>query len=132
MDRSISGRTAADQAGARPYLHRCAGTPSTGDRRKHHAAVALALSSKLSASGIHGQLIFYKWHIRNTQVAGSHVFVVYHLSDHTDWIVDNEIAHPKLVPTDTSPIQLVFLLSNAPSAPVDVELQDGLNRLSYF
>ena len=38
---------------------------------------ALALSSKLSASGIHGQLIFFKWHIRNTRVTGSHVFVVY-------------------------------------------------------
>ena len=48
------------------------------------------------------------------------------------WIVDNEIPHPKLVPTDASIMQLVFLLSGDPSAPVDVELQDGLNRLGHF
>ena len=29
-------------------------------------------------------------------------------------------------------MQLVFLLSGDPSAPVDVELQDGLNHLSFF
>jgi hypothetical protein len=93
---------------------------------------ALALSSKLSASGIHGQLIFYKWHIRNTRLRGGHVFVLYCLADHTEWIVDNEIPHPKLVPTDASFMQLVFLLSGDPSAPFDVELQNGLNRLGYF
>jgi hypothetical protein len=36
----------------------------------------LAPSSSLAASGIHGQLIFYRWHIRNTAIEGSHVFVV--------------------------------------------------------
>ena len=93
---------------------------------------ALAVSSKLAANGIHGQLIFYRWHIRNTPITGSHVFVMYHLSDGSKWIVDNEIPRPKKVPSEASPMQLVFLLSGDPSAPVDVELQDSLNHLSYF
>lgn len=93
---------------------------------------ALALSSKLAANGIHGRLIFYRWHIRTNGITGSHVFVVYHLSDGTEWIVDNEIAAPKKVPDDATAMQLVFLLSGDPSAPVDVELQDGLNHLSFF
>jgi hypothetical protein len=93
---------------------------------------ALAVSSKLAANGIHGQLIFYRWHIRNTPITGSHVFVVYRLPDDSEWIVDNEVPHPKRVPREASPRQLVFLLSGDPSAPVDVELQDSLNHLSYF
>jgi hypothetical protein len=93
---------------------------------------ALAISSKLAANGIHGQLIFYRWHIRNTPITGSHIFVVYRLSDGSEWIVDNEVPHPKKVPREASPRQLVFLLSGDPSAPVDIELQDGLNHLSYF
>lgn len=93
---------------------------------------ALALSSRLAANGIHGQLIFYRWHIRNTAIAGSHVFVVYRLTDGSEWIVDNEIPHPRKVPSEASPMQLVFLLGNDQSAPVDVALQDGLNHLSYF
>ena len=93
---------------------------------------ALALSSRLATNGIHGQLIFYRWHIRNTPLEGSHVFVMYHLPDGTEWIVDNEIPHPKVVPAQASPMQLVFLLSDAGPDQVDVELQDGLNHLSYF
>ena len=93
---------------------------------------ALTLSSRLAANGIHGQLIFYRWHIRNTAIAGSHVFVVYRLTDGSKWIVDNEISHPRKVPREASPMQLVFLLGNDQSAPVDVALQDGLNHLSYF
>jgi hypothetical protein len=93
---------------------------------------ALALSSRLAANGIHGQLIFYRWHIRNSAIQGSHVFVVYRLSGESAWIVDNEIPHPKRVPREASPMQLVFLLSAGQSDPVDVELQDGLNHLSYF
>ena len=93
---------------------------------------ALALSSRLAANGIHGQLIFYRWHIRDTAIAGSHVFVVYRLADGSEWIVDNEIPHPRKVPKEASPMRLVFLLSDNQSAPVDVELQDGLNHLSYF
>jgi hypothetical protein len=93
---------------------------------------AIAVSSRLAASGIHGQLIFYRWRIRHTSLTGSHVFVVYRLPDESEWIVDNEIPHPKKVPREASPKQLVFLLSGDPSAPVDVELQDGLNHLSYF
>jgi hypothetical protein len=93
---------------------------------------AIAVSSKLAANGIHGQLIFYRWHIRNTPITGSHVFVIYRLADDSEWIVDNEIPHPRKVPREASPMQLVFLLSGDPSAPVDVELQDGLNHLSYF
>ena len=93
---------------------------------------AIALSSRLATNGIHGQLIFYRWHIRNTPLEGSHVFVMYHLPDGTEWIVDNEIPHPKVVPAQASPMQLVFLLSDKPSAPVEVQLQEGLNRLSFF
>ena len=93
---------------------------------------AIALSSRLASNGIHGQLIFYRWHIRNTPTNGSHVFVAYHLSDGTKWIVDNELSHPKAVPVDASPMQLVYLLAGSPSAPVDVNLQEGLNHLSFF
>jgi hypothetical protein len=93
---------------------------------------AIAVSSKLAANGIHGQLIFYRWNIRNTPITGSHVFVVYRLHDGSEWIVDNEIPEPKEVPPEASPMQLVFLLSGDPSAPVDVELQNGLNHLSFF
>jgi hypothetical protein len=40
---------------------------------------ALALSSRLAANGIHGQLMFYRWQIRNTAIEGSHVFGLYAL-----------------------------------------------------
>jgi hypothetical protein len=93
---------------------------------------AIAVASKLEANGIHGRLIFYHWHIRNTNISGSHVFVVYHLEDGSEWIVDNEIAEPKKVPPDATPMQLVFLLSDDPSAPVEVELENGMNKLSIF
>ena len=93
---------------------------------------ALALRRNSLPVGFHGQLIFYRWHIRSTQLRGGHVFVLYRLADHTEWIVDNESPHPKPVPTAASLMQLVFLLSGDPCAPVDVELQDGLNRLGYF
>ncbi|SRR5258707_9723486 len=93
---------------------------------------ALVLSSRLAANGIHGQLIFYRWHIRNTAIQGSHVFVVYRLPDDSEWIVDDAIPHPRKVPREASPMQLVFLLGDGRSAPVDVELHDGLNHLSYF
>jgi hypothetical protein len=93
---------------------------------------ALALSSRLAQHGIHGRLIFYRWHVRGTEAEGSHVFVFYHLPDNSEWIVDNEIAHPRKVPADASLMQLVFLLSDTKAAPVDVELQNGLNHLSFF
>jgi hypothetical protein len=117
-----------------PLHYRLASDPALNGKGKdgHCMDYAIALSSKLSANGIHGQLIFFKWRIRNTRLSGSHVFVLYRLSNQTEWIVDNEVPHPKLVPTGATPVQLVFLLNNTPSAPVDVELQEGLNRLSYF
>ena len=93
---------------------------------------AIALSSRLANHGIHGQLIFYKWHIAHSDIRGSHVFVMYRLPDHTEWIVDNEIAHPRSVPVDSSPMQMVWLLSDTRSSAVEVELQDMLNQLSYF
>ena len=46
------------------------------------------------------------------------------------WMTKN--AEPKQVPPEATPLQLVFLLSGDPSAPVDVELQNGLNSLSFF
>jgi hypothetical protein len=93
---------------------------------------ALALSSRLAEHGIHGRLIFYRWHIRGTETEGSHVFVFYHLPDNSAWIVDNEIPHPRKVPAGASLMELVFLLSDTKAAPVDVELQNGLNHLSFF
>jgi hypothetical protein len=93
---------------------------------------AIALSSRLAANGIHGRLIFYRWRLRGGHLEGSHVFVLYQLPDKTTWIVDNEISHPKGVPSDASLLQLVFLLSDRPYASVEVELQDELNHRSYF
>jgi hypothetical protein len=57
-----------------------------------------AVSSRLAANGIHGQLIFNRWHIRNTPITCNHVFVVYRLPDGSEWIVDNEIPQPKKGP----------------------------------
>jgi hypothetical protein len=93
---------------------------------------ALALSSRLAEHGIHGRLIFYRWHIRGTETEGSHVFVFYRLPDNSEWIVDNEIPHPRKAPAGASLMDLVFLLSDTKAAPVDVELQNGLNHLSFF
>ena len=95
---------------------------------------ASALSSRLAANGIHGRLIFYRWHFKNSALSGSHVLVYYQLPDQTAWVVDNEKPIPREVPSSATPLQLVYLLSNtdADSAPVDIELQEGLNRLSFF
>jgi hypothetical protein len=108
--------------------------PTLKGKGKDDACIdyASALSSRLAANGVHGQLIFYRWHIHNTTIDGSHVFVLYRLPDDSEWIVDNEIPHPRQVAREASPTQLVFLLSGAQSAPVDVELQDSLNHLTYF
>src|SRR5246127_6008731 len=113
---------------------RVADDPTLKGKGKDGACMdyAIALSSRLAANGIHGQLIFYRWRIRDTAIRGSHVFVVYRLPDDSEWIVDNEIPHPRKVPTDASLMDLVFLLSNTKAAPVDVELQNGLNHLSFF
>jgi hypothetical protein len=117
-----------------PLHYRLASDPAIHGKGKDGECMdyAVALSSKLAANGIHGRLIFYRWHIRETGVAGSHVFVVYNLPDNSEWIVDNENDHPREVPTSASPMQLVYLLSSDKSAAVDVELQDGLNHLSFF
>ena len=117
-----------------PLHYRLASDPAIHGKGKDGECMdyAVALSSKLSANGIHGRLIFYRWHIRETGVTGSHVFVVYNLPDNSEWIVDNENDHPREVPTSASPMQLVYLLSSDKSAAVDVELQDGLNHLSFF
>lgn len=117
-----------------PLHYRLASDPRLKGKAKDGQCMdyAIALATKLADNGIHGHLIFYRWHIRDTAITGSHVFVVYHLGDSSEWIVDNEIPHPRKVPTDASPMQLVFLLSGQRSAPVDIELQDNLNHLSYF
>jgi len=117
-----------------PLHYRLASDPAIHGKGKDGECMdyAVALSSKLAANGIHGRLIFYRWHIRETGVTGSHVFVVYNLPDDSEWIVDNENDHPREVPTSASPMQLVYLLSSDKSAAVDVELQDGLNHLSFF
>jgi hypothetical protein len=119
---------------AEPLHYKLASDPSVEGKGKDGECVdyALALSSILAAHGIHGRLIFYRWHIRDTGRSGSHVFVLYELPDRSRWIVDNENPHPKAVPSAMDPQQLVFQLSNAPGAQVDIELQDGLNRLSFF
>jgi hypothetical protein len=117
-----------------PLHYRLASDPAVHGKGKDGECMdyAVALSSNLAANGIHGRLIFYRWHIRDTDVTGSHVFVVYNLPDNSEWIVDNENDHPREVPTDASAMQLVYLLSSNRSAGVDVELQDGLNHLSFF
>ena len=117
-----------------PLHYQLASDPHLGGKGKDGECMgyALALSSKLAEHGIHGRLIFYRWHIRGTETEGSHVFVLYHLPDKSEWIVDNELAHPRKVPADASLMQLVFLLSDTTAAPVDVELQNGLNHLSFF
>ena len=119
---------------AEPLHYRLASDPALRGKSKDGQCMdyAIALSSRLAAHGIHGRLIFYRWHITNSDIRGSHVFVMYHLPDNTEWVVDNEIPHPRPVPVDSSPMQMVFLLSNTQSAPVEVELQERLNRLSYF
>ena len=119
---------------AEPLHYRLASDPTLRGKSKDGQCMdyAIALSYRLAAHGIHGRLIFYRWHITNSDIRGSHVFVVYHLPDNTEWIVDNEIPHPRPVPVDSSPMQMVFLLSNTQSAPVEVELQERLSRLSYF
>jgi hypothetical protein len=117
-----------------PLPNRIAQDPTIKGKGKDGECMdyAIALSSQLAGNGIHGQLIFYRWHIRNTPITGSHVFVMYRLPDGSEWIVDNEIPKPKRVPPEASAMQLVFLLNGDPSAPVDVELQNGLNHLSFF
>jgi hypothetical protein len=119
---------------AEPLHYRLASDPTVRGKSKDGQCMdyAIALSSRLAAHGIHGQLIFYRWHIVNSDIRGSHVFVMYHLPDDTEWIIDNEIPHPRSVPVGSSPMQLVFLLSNTRSDPVEVELQEQLNRMSYF
>ena len=117
-----------------PLHYRLASDPTLPGKAKEGQSMdyAIALSSRLANHGIHGQLIFYKWHIAHSDIRGSHVFVMYRLPDHTEWIVDNEIAHPRSVPVDSSPMQMVWLLSDTRSSAVEVELQDMLNQLSYF
>ena len=124
----------ASLAFSEPLANRMAKDPAIKGKGKDGACMdyAIAVSSKLAANGIHGRLIFYHWRIRSTGVSGSHVFVAYHLADGSEWIVDNEVAAPKKVPDDATPMQLVFLLSGDASAPVDVELENGLNHLSFF
>ena len=119
---------------AEPLHYRLASDPTVPGKSKDGQCMdyAIALSSRLASRGIHGQLIFYRWHLVKSDIRGSHVIVMYHLSDNTEWIVDNEVPHPRPVPVNSSPMQMVFLLSNTPSAPVEVELEENLNRLSYF
>jgi hypothetical protein len=119
---------------SRPLHYRIASDPTLKGKGKDEQCMdyAIALSSRLASNGIHGQLIFYRWHIQNTPATGSHVFVTYRLPDGTKWIVDNELPHPKAVPVDANPMELVFLLSGSASAPVEVKLQEGLNKLSFF
>ena len=119
---------------SQPLHYRLSSDPALKGKGKDGQCMdyAIALSSRLASNGIHGQLIFYRWHIRDTSTKGSHVFVAYHLADGTKWIVDNELSHPKAVPVTASPLQLVYLLGGSESAPVEVNLQEGLNELSFF
>src|ERR1700739_3590115 len=120
----VSLFASAALAFSEPLANRIAEDPTIKGKGKDGACMdyALALSSKLAANGIHDRLIFYRWHIRTNGITGSHVFVVYHLGDGTEWIVDNEMAPPKKVPEDATPMQLVFLLSRHPSSRAAVAL----------
>ena len=119
---------------SQPLHYRIASDPALKGKGQEGQCMdyAIALSSRLASNGIHGQLIFFRWQIRNTSAKGSHVFVTYRLPDGTKWIVDNELSHPMTVPVDASPLQLVYLLGGSKSAPVEVKLQEGLNELSFF
>ena len=113
-----------------PLHYRLASDPGLKGKGKENECMdyALALSSRLAANVIHRQLIFYRWHIRNTQIEGSHVFVKYHLTDKTEWIVDNEIARPKAAPANASPLDLIFLLSDRAGVPVGLLAADDKCR----
>ncbi|SRR6266436_689337 len=91
---------------AEPVHYRLASDPSLRGKSKDGQCMdyAIALSSRLAAHRIHGQLIFYRWRIANSDSRGSHVFFMYHLPDNTEWIVDNKIPRPRPVPVDSSPI----------------------------
>ena len=123
----------------RPYHYQIASDRNVHGKGKDNECMdyAIALSIKLAAKDIHGRLIYYRWHIRNTDTTGSHVFVLYHPNpenpDET-WIVDNEIPHPQQVSGYKTNMELVYLLSGSDpkTTPVDVELQEGMNRLSFF
>jgi hypothetical protein len=43
---------------------------------------------------------FCRWHIAQSEIRGSHVIVMHHLPDSTEWTVDNEISHPRPVPVE--------------------------------
>jgi hypothetical protein len=105
----LSFFVSASLAFSEPLANRIAEDLTINGKGKDVACMdyAIALSSKLAANGIHGRLIFYRWHIRSTDISGSHVFVAYHLPDGSEWIVDNEIATPKEVPNDANAMQLV-------------------------
>src|SRR5258708_22706113 len=115
-----------------PLHYRLASDPAIHGKGKDGECMdyAVALSSKLAANGIHGRLIFYRWHIRETGGTGSHVLVVYNLPDNSEWIVDNENDHPPEVPTSASPMQLVYLFTIDKSPPFDIELLDSLIHLN--
>jgi hypothetical protein len=117
-----------------PLHYRLASDPSLNGKGKEGKCMdyALALSSRLAAKGIHGRLVFFKWRLRDSNLSDNHVFVMYHPTENSEWIVDNKTTHPRQVPVGASLMQLVFLLSDDPSAPVDVELQDGLNHTAFF
>jgi hypothetical protein len=119
---------------SQPLHYRIASDPAIKGKGKSGKCIdyAFALGPRLASNGIHGRLIFFVWHIRNTSRSGGHVFVVYQLPDGTKWIVDNELSHPKAVPVNASPMQLVYLLGGSESAPVEVKLREGLNELSFF
>jgi hypothetical protein len=85
-----------------PYHYRLASDPNLHGKGKDAQCMdyAIALSTRLAQKHIHGRLIFYHWHIRDTDITASHVFVVYYPNPNNPdetWIVDNEIRHPKQV-----------------------------------
>jgi len=93
---------------------------------------ALALSSRLAEHGIHGRLIFYRWHIRGTETDGSHVFVF--VSPPPITVSGSSITRfrirEKFPRCESNGPCLSF--GDTKAAPVDVELQNGLNHLSFF
>src|SRR5246127_2230344 len=123
----VSRFVSAALAFSEPLANWIAEDPTVKGKGKDGACMdyALALSSRLAANGIHGQLIFYRWHIRNTAIQASHVFVAYRLSDESAWIVDNEIPHPyqpdQHVPSagDGPQLYLTQLLRNLPAARIN-------------
>src|SRR5260221_3472020 len=80
LSASSPGEPLHYQLASDPHLN---GTGKDGECMDY----ALALSSRLAEHGIHGRLIFYRWHIRRAETERSHRFVFERFPYTSAWIV---------------------------------------------